>query len=70
VKHFSWRAELDVDFETAAFFYTHYFKLFDRTGKEAEGMIRETLGAFSRDGRIRASGESKAVVLWWPAAQL
>lgn len=68
VKHFSWRAELDVDLETAVFYYIRYFAIFGCSGAGVEEQIRNILASFTSGGRIRTAGESEAVLLRWKPA--
>ena len=69
IRHFSRVVKLDVDLETAVYFYARYFELFGHRGADPERTIRRVLNTFSRNGRIRATGESRAVLVSWKAPQ-
>ena len=60
---------VDLPLEPVLAFYDGYFSLFDKTGPEAQAVIRRELAPFARQGRIQAEGTASFGLIWWNRLQ-
>jgi len=65
IRQISWDERLEIDFESAVFFYTRYFELFGKTGRKIDTQIRDVLESFSSGGKISAAGTTSAAIVMW-----
>jgi SAM-dependent methyltransferase len=67
LRHLCWPAEFDQPLEKVVRFYQAYFAIFGHEPSRTDMILRQALEPWRQGDRVRARGEVRLAVLWWPS---